>query len=486
MTNSMTKGVLSAVIVLGYAVATVSAQDAKSVIQKAQGALGSPASIQFSGSGKAGTLGQSHLPTLAWPTVNVNSYTRTIDYASGSSREEMIRTLENPPAKGGGAPFQGEQRQVNLVSGQYAWNQPGEQPQPALAAAEERQLQIIVTPHGFLRAAAAATNATAKKSGKNTDVSFVVMDHHRVVGTIDDQGMVTKVSTWIPNPVLGDMEIETTYSDYKDFNGVKFPTRIVQKQGGYMVSDLTITKVQPNVSNAALTAPDAVKSATAPAVKVDAQKLGDGVWWLGGGTHHSIVLDYKDYIAIIEGPLNEDRSLAVIAEAKKLVPNKPIRYLINTHHHFDHSGGVRTYVAEGATIITSEENKAFYERVWKAPRTIDPDRLAKSPKKATFITVKDKYVLSDGTRTLELYRNTGDNHNGAILFGYLPKEKVLIEADDFTPPAPNGPPLVPLARSFGEGLYDNIQKLKLDIQTIAPLHGRVVPFSEMPKALGKT
>src|SRR6201999_3766728 len=106
-------------------------------------------------------------------------------------------------------------------------------------------------------------------------------------------------------------------------------------------------------------------------------------------------LEYKDYLAIVEAPLSEERSLAVIAAAKKLVPNKPIRYLINTHHHFDHSSGIRTYVAEGATVITSEMNKDYYEQAWKAPRTLAPDQLSQNPKKATFVTVKDKYVLTD-------------------------------------------------------------------------------------------
>jgi glyoxylase-like metal-dependent hydrolase (beta-lactamase superfamily II) len=471
---------------LGLAVTLASAQDVKAVLQKATAAMGSVNSIQFSGKGKAASLGQSYLPTLAWPMLNVNNYTRTIDYASGSSKEEMVRTLETPPAKGGGAPFAGEQRQVNMVSGQYAWNQPGNAPQPANAAAEERQLQIIVTPHGFLRAALSANNATVKKAGKGNEVSFVVMEHHRVTGTIDENGMVTKVSTWIPNPVAGDMQIETTYSDCKDFGGVKFPMHIVQKQGGYMVSDLTISDVQPNRANAALAAPDAVKNATLAPARAESTKIADGVWFVAGGSHNSVVIDFKDYIAVVEAPLSEERSNVVIAEAKKLVPNKPIKYLINTHHHWDHSSGLRTYVAEGATIVTSDVNKPYYETAWKAPRTIDPDKLAKSPKKATFITVKDKYVLTDGNRSLELHLTQGDNHNGAILFGYLPKEKILIEADDFTPPAPNGPGLVPLAATFSTGLYDNIQRLKLDVVTIAPLHGRVVPFAELPKAIGKT
>jgi glyoxylase-like metal-dependent hydrolase (beta-lactamase superfamily II) len=472
---------------VAFAATVLCAQQANAVLQKASVALGAANlnSIQYSGSGKAGTLGQSHTPKDAWPTLNVNSYARTVDFASMSSREEMVRTLEDPPAKGGGAPFAGEQKQVNLVSGSYAWNQPGNAPQPANAAADERQLQIAMIPQGFVKAALAG-NATARKSGKATVVTFTALNKYKVAGTIDDQGLVEKVETWIPNPVLGDMAVETAFSGYKDFNGIKFPTHIVQKQGGYMVLDLMVNSVQPNVPNAALTVPDAVKSAGAPPVRVESQKLADGVWFVGGGTHNSVVLEYKDYIAVVEAPNSEERSLAVIAEAKRLVPNKPIRYLINTHHHWDHSSGVRTYVAEGATIITQEMNKPYYEAAWKAPRTLAPDKLSQNPKKANFITVKDKYVLTDGTRTLELYLNQGDNHNGDILFGYLPKEKILIEADDFTPPAPNGPGLVPLAMTFGNTLYDNLQKLKLDIETIAPLHGRVVPFSEMTKALGKS
>ena len=123
--------------------------------------------------------------------------------------------------------------------------------------------------------------------------------------------------------------------------------------------------------------PDAAKTTALPPVKVTTQKIGDGVWFLAGGSHNSVLVEYPTYLAMIEAPLDEARSLAVISEARKLAPNKPIKYLINTHHHFDHSGGLRTYVAEGATIITNEINKGYYEQVWKSPHTLEPDRLAK-------------------------------------------------------------------------------------------------------------
>jgi glyoxylase-like metal-dependent hydrolase (beta-lactamase superfamily II) len=298
--------------------------------------------------------------------------------------------------------------------------------------------------------------------------------------------MVTKVETRIPNPVLGDMLVEISYSSYKDFGGVKFPSHIVQKQGGWTTLDLNVTNANANVTDASLEVPDAVRSATPPLVHVVSQKLADGVWFLGGGTHNSVLIEFKDYVAVVEAPNDENRSNAVIAEVKNLVPSKPIKYLINTHHHFDHSGGVRTYVAEGATIITNDGNKSFYETAWKAPRTLMPDKLSQNPKKATFVTYKDKYVLTDENRTLEIRRVENDNHNAFIAYAYLPKEKILIEGDDFTPPAPGAPPLVPVALGFANNFYDNLQRIKLDVVTIAPLHGNVAQWSEFPKAIGKS
>lgn len=466
-------GLLSFVLVVPLSLA---AQDAKTVLQAASKAMGDVRSIQYSGTGHLYALGQAYSPTSAWPQNNITSYTRTIDYGSRSSREELTQVEPTPPRLGGALPFAGEQKQISLVNGQYAWNQVGNASQPAVAAAEERQLQIWLTPHGFLKAAM-ENNATAKKGSGGTIVSFTA-GKSKVNGTIDNQNMVTRTETWIANPVLGDMPVETTYSGYKDFNGVKFPTTIVQKEGGYPVLDLAVTNVQPNVS-LNLPVPEAARTTTLPPVKVASQKLADGIWFLAGGSHNSVLVEYPTYLVMIEAPLDEARSLAVIAEAKKLAPNKPIKYLINTHHHFDHSGGMRTYVAEGATIITHEMNKAYYERVWKSPHTLDPDRLAQSPKESTFITIKTKYTLADGGRSLEIYPLEGDTHNAGLMMVYMPKEKILVEADDFSWPA--GTRSGPRYHQNNVNLYRNIQRLKLDVKTIAPIHGEPVPLSELEK-----
>ena len=464
------------------------AQDGSSVLQNAQKAMGDVQSIQYSGTGTMGGVGQSWHPGGPWHLTVITSYRRTIDYPSRSSKEELTRTQENPPAQGGEGPFTGEQKQVNMVSGKYAWNQPGDAPQPALAAADERQLQIWLTPHGFLKAATEnhATAKAGRDAGKKVTIVTFLSGKNKVIGDIDGDSMVTKVETWIANPVLGDMSVETTYSNYKDFGTVKFPTHIVQREAGQAILDLSVTDAQANVQNARLQVPDTVEQATLPPVRVMSRKIADGVWFLAGGTHHSVLIEFKDYVAVVDAPLNEERSLAVMAEVKKLVPDKPIKYLINTHHHFDHSGGIRTYVAAGAIIITNSGNKSFYERAWKQPRALDPDMLAKNPRKATFITYKDKYVLANGSRTLELHRIRDDNHNEFMSFAYLPTEKILIEVDDFTPPAPNAPPLVPVALGFANNLYDNLQRLNIDVVTIVPLHGNVGTMADLKKAIGKS
>ena len=158
---------------------------------------------------------------------------------------------------------------------------------------------------------------------------------------------------------------------------------------------------------------------------------------------------------------------------------------LNSHHHFDHLGGLRACAAEGATILTQAAAKTYYEKIWAQPHTIFPDRMGKERKKAVIEAVTEKRVLTDGSRTLEVYKLAGTNHADTMLIGYLPKEKILIEADVYTPGAPDAPPPAqPLAENVN--LYDQLQRLKLDVQQITPLHGRSVSIEDLRKAIGKS
>jgi len=448
---------------------SIMAQDAKSVLEATIKNMGDIKAAQYSGSGAQFTLGQSVSPNDPWPRTELKSFTRTVDYDKQASRNEAV----GPQAA----------LATQFLAGDKAWGQGGANATPASpAATTERQLQIWLTPHGFLKGAL-ANKATVKKSGKATIVTFTALGKYRVVGTISADNLVEKVEARLDNAVLGDMIVEATYSDYRDFGGFKFPAKIVQKQGGHPVLDLTVTEAKANVA-LDLTVPDTVRQATPPAVQVTSEKLADGVWHLTGGSHHSVAVEFADHVAVIEAPLNEDRSNAVIAEVKKLLPAKPIRYLINTHHHFDHSGGVRTYVAEGATIVTHQSNKVFYETTFKAPHTLNPDRQWREKKKAKILAIGAKHVMSDSARAVELHLIQDNPHNAGIIMAWLPKEKLLVEVDVYTPlPQNASPPANPNPNMVN--LYDNIQRLNLDVNRIVPLHGRVVDLAELKRTIGK-
>jgi glyoxylase-like metal-dependent hydrolase (beta-lactamase superfamily II) len=433
--------------------------------------------FQFTGNGSMYALGQSTSPAAPWPRSFVKSFTRVYDFTTGTMRDEVVRMTAEPPSLGP------EQQTITVISGEHAWNVAGKDTAPRLFEAPERAHQIVISPHGLLRAAFASNATVAKKTIEGrpmTVISFTDRGKHKVVAYVNDQNAIERVESSYGHPVVGDIKVLTYYGPYRDFAGVKFPTKIIQYQDGLPTLDLTVTAVRANPT-VDIEVPAHVRSDPVP---VKSEKVADGIWYITGVNAYSVLVEMKDYLIVVEAPHGEQRSIAVINEVKKLVPNKPIKYLINTHHHFDHASGIRTYAAEGVTIVTHEVNRPYFERAALNSWTLAPDRLAKSKKKPVVQTMGDNMVLTDGTRSVELYQIVNNNHHDGIVMAYLRKEKILIEADAFTPgPAGAEPPKVP--NPFSVALEANVRRLNIEVDQILPIHGRIVPYSELLAAIGK-
>jgi glyoxylase-like metal-dependent hydrolase (beta-lactamase superfamily II) len=532
------KRLVFVIFFINYLVTPVYSQevDAQEALNRAIEAMGSDFinSVTYSGAGFSSRIGQQYSVTTPWPGYAVNNYTRSIDYNSLWAREDYIRSQGDYPSFG--RPPIAEERIVTMTYGEYAWNENEDGPVPLLRDYldgipynELRQLEIAITPHGFLKAAQNATDLTAislpivgasdfglSQFGRHvTILSFTFMDKYKINGTIDDRDLVELVGTWIPNPFYGDMDYEMRYTRYEEIDGVMFPMQFHTHQAdprlntshNYYEYDLTDVTINPELIINEV--PQEIVNAEKPLVTVISNEIGEGVWFLTGGTHNSLLVEFRDYLAVVDAPNNEERSLAVLAEARRLVPDKEVQYVVNTHHHFDHAGGLRTYLSQGTTIVTHDTNKEYYLDILfhPAPRTLNPDRMAQynpmywiSRRPAPIETVEGesrgtaKYVITDGEKILEIYRvqdmyyELGDrslrygHHSEDMLMAYLPQEGILFNADLYTPPRDNDA-MKPTISMIN--LNENIKKLRITPRVHAPAHGNLGSHTQFLEIIGE-
>jgi len=471
------------------------AQDAKTVIANAQKALGDPRSITYSGSAKdvsfqqcGANVTQMNCQGTHDPMRPIGNYVRVIDLTAPTSRHTGSTNNIGP----GGS--------TTITPGTFFAQVTPEQAN--LSQPWAQSVELYITPWGFLKGAAEsnATVSNRRVNGKRYTVltwSPAVKapsgKSYEINGYLNDKNQVERVETWLGENIMGDMHIVATYSGWKDFGGgAVAPTKIVQTRGGWPFFEVDVTAAALNPPDVAALAPVPANrppgpppgGGQPPALAVTTEKLGDGVfrYTTGPGSYDSIVVDFRDHIMVLEAGQSEARSLAYIAEIKKQIPNKPIRYVVNTHAHSDHTGGIPAYVAEGATIVTHRNNKAFFERALNTPRTLLNDTLAKNPKKAKVEGIGTKKVYTDGTRTVELYHIYPAPHSNGLIVAYFPKEKVLFQGD-FSLPAPGQQ-----ANDHVKALVPALEKLKVvDFERYINVHASATPQTkaELWKAVGK-
>ena len=456
------------------------AQDAKTVIANAQKAMGDLKSITYSGSAKdvafqqcGANAADMQCRSTHDPMRPIMNYVRVIDLTAPASRA----TGKTNNIGAGGS--------TTLTPGTYFQQITAQQADVSQPWANS--LEFYITPWGFLKGAAENNAAVSKKKveGKNYTVlswspKFKAPSEksYTINGYVNQQNVVDRVETWLGENIMGDMHILAVYSGWKDFGGVMAPSKIVQTRGGWPFFEIDVTAAKANPTDVATLVPAPAPAAGRgggapggpPALTVTSEKLGDGLYRLttGPGSYDSVIVEFKDYIMMLEAGQSQDRALAYVAETKKLIPNKPIRYVFNTHPHSDHTGGLPVLVAEGATIITQKNNEKFLSDALNTPRTLLNDTLSKNPKKAKVEAVEEKKVYSDGTRVVEMYHAYPAPHSNGLLIAYLPKEKVLFQGDFSVNP---GEP----ANDHVKALVPILQKLNLDYDRYINVHTSAAP-----------
>jgi glyoxylase-like metal-dependent hydrolase (beta-lactamase superfamily II) len=470
--------VMAALVVTAVAANAQAQNAAVAAASKAMGA-DTLTSITYSGTARNGAFGQSKaigMPLGPMNNTQITAYTRTITFAPSADATALVSRATGPtmpPAVPGTPP---------PTAGVFNQNITGQQLNTNWAQA----LNVWTTPWGFLKGAA-ANNATSRTAGGQQVVSFSPPNlkspsgqPYTVTGYINNQNLVTKVETRVENAVVGDLLVEFEYSNYRNVNGVQVPGRIVQKQAGLETFNADITAATANPANLTelLTVPPAPgrgggpggpPAGAPPAAAAPAgppvEKLGEGVFKIGGN-YVALAVDMGDHILVVESGQSDARGMAVMAAAKQAIPGKPIRFVVNSHPHFDHASGLAAAVAEGATILTHNNNEEVLERLLSGPRTLTGDSLSKVTNRRTNVVqgvgTRDVRRGTNG-KVVEIHHVPNEHSDGMVVV-YLPAEKVLYSAD-VTIVNPN-PAQVGTVKSIAAALA----KLNLDYTTFIPAH----------------
>lgn len=437
--------------------------------------------ILLRGSGENYNLGQNITPESELPLYNVTTYVRVIDFKNNRWRQDQTREPKFPTSNTNPQRQRiGYDRIAYDITSDTSMRRLG--PRPTL----DRRAEIIYHPIGFVQAALKRGAKVEEEAvrGANRRVRLDV-DGERYTMTVDSRtNLPISIERTIANSTLGDVLLTNEFPRWYEAGDVRVPLQIIQRlDGRWRLNDIRFDGVTVNGDIVDITAPESVRNAqlVPTPVNVTVDSVARGVWLLAGGSHNSVAIEMKDHLLLVEAPQSDERTLAVIQKARSLSPNKPLRAVINTHHHFDHSSGIRAAMSEGLTIITHRDNKGFLENLSHRRFTILPDAYAKSPKPVVIETVSDRRTFSDDTRRVDLYEVRGSLHSASMLIVHLPAEKLLIEADLFTPPAANV--TTPTPQPFAFNLLDNVGRLNLVVDRIIPIHGRIVPFSDLHAAV---
>lgn len=287
---------------------------------------------------------------------------------------------------------------------------------------------------------------------------------------------------------LGDIALGNIFSDYQTIGNIKVPRTRLAFTNQFITSENRYAQISLDFAGgekllevpAGFTEPVQPQGAAANAQVM--RKLNDGIYLIEriGPAYRVMFVEFDDYVLILEAPGDSNVSKAIIKLVKQTVPGKPIKYVSFSHFHFDHTGGLREYIAEGATIVVPPGNKTFVEQIAESKFTLKPDTLALNPRSPLIETFEKKRVFTDGKRTVELHSLGPTSHVQEMVIFYFPKEKILFQGDMFSPLDTGGiPPII----EINHELVKKVSELKLDVETLVAVHSGVLLWKDFRKAV---
>ena len=364
--------------------------------------------------------------------------------------------------------------------GPEAWN--------AVRAAWTRDVPPLVLVRALDRAPTLRSLGPSVDGGRRYDVvTYAEAEGTQIALYVDaSTRLLARYELLRDDPIVGDQVLAVAFDGYRQVDGVQLPTRRTELRNGEVIQEGTLAiAVDSHPADSVFAEPPGYARAVPDsAEEVPVRKLAENVWLLQQlpGGNRAMFVAFKDHVLVVEAPTPQGAGQAAMEAIRRTVPGKPIRYVAITHHHDDHGGGLRPYVAEGVTIVTTPNNRAFVEQVARARHTLAPDALSRAPRAPTVETFTGSRRFTDGETAVELIDIGPNSHVDGLVLAWLPKARLVFQGDLLILPSKGEPePANTLTTEF----LRLVESRRLDVETIAGVHGRVGTIADLRAAVAK-